>query len=456
MIPFDWILELVLGLAVSIAMLVSLIAYFVEKAIQLVLIIMAYVFGPFFIVMLVSPDTERYTSDFLKMFGEATCWNFIWSGLVTIMIYLIQSGTQTNSPIYMLTNNVTLPVTSNPQNPWFVLLLMLGIMQAMLQVPGYLSRGGVSAKFGILELGFAAYQAKRALGMLYGTHGLYTQLRHAIRDPNSHRWPLNLPNVKAADAAKYSGQVSAGDAYGQKAFAGLASGTALGSGLTAGGASSSLLSAQTSASQALTAAQLQGARLAPAQLAAIGPGAGLTPTQTAALSSAQAALSQAQAAAHSQAQAAALNQAQIASSLNRPQTAALNQGQLGALGALGATALPSAAASMPDAMNKIPVRAGLPLMGDQRVTGRQTHTNLATWLAQKVRLEGGVTFKEYEKGEKHPGVGFSKTGITFDQIGGPDSFSVPTGASKEQRALALAATSFAGGPRRSRQHGSWF
>ncbi len=216
LIPFDWILELILNSAVGIAMLVAMSAYFVERAVALIMIVMAYVLAPLFIVCLVSPDTERYTSDFLKHFGEVALWGFIWGGLTVMLAFSIKEDLGLNSPIYMLTNNATMPITSNPRVHWFVILLMFGIMQAMLQVPRYLSRGSFSAKFGILELGFAAHEAKHALGMLYGTHGLYTQLRHAIRDPNGHRWPLRLPNVKPADAAKYANQVSTGDAYGQK------------------------------------------------------------------------------------------------------------------------------------------------------------------------------------------------------------------------------------------------
>ena len=756
LIPFDWVLELVINLAIGLAMLVSLIVFFVEKAIQLTIVVMAYVFGPFFIVCICSPDTERYVSDFLKVFVEACAWNFIWGGLISILMYTIEEGMKTDSPIYMLTNNATIPVTSNPNNPWFVLLLMLGIMQAMLQVPGYISRGTLSAKPGILELGFAAYQAKRIIGGLYGTHGLYTQMRHALRDPNSHRWPLNLPKVNGANYAALQNQVGTGDKFGQKAFGGLGAGGAAGgaasgalstsstqsalstgqspaltpaqsAALTAGKSltqqqmagltprqrsallssltpeqraalaagkdisltpeqaaalnpaqMSSLASTQNSLTPqqkaaltpaqkaaltrsmtpaqaaalaagktisltpeqsaalglgqtpslasiqptsltpqqkaALTPAQqaalarsmtpaqsaamaagkaitltpeqtaalglgqapalapIQPSSLTPQQLSAMTPAqisaltpaqlSGLTPAHTAALNPAQKdALAQAHAAA-AQAQAAALAQGQAPGvplrqdqsaalaagqvfSLDRNQISALSPKQRGILSAAQSAALghpsntvalaprqaellssgkvimlqqdqiaaftpeqtaglvqaqnialapvttnvplissavpliPSSLPSIPSnliagqsaaiaepstsaspvqisgvtglsgggSQSKIPMRAGLPLTGELRVTGKQTHTNLAAWLAQKVRLEGGVTFHEMDK---HPGVGFSKTGITFDQIGGPDTFSVPVGASKEDRALALAATSFAGGGRDDR------
>ncbi len=173
--------------------------------------------------------------------------------------------------------------------------------------------------------------------------------------------------------------------------------------------------------------------MTPAQTAAMGISSGLTPAG--ALSSVQTtALSQ-----QGQTQSGILPLTQDVSLLQNQSVgvsltpgAATNQARIAVLAGASSTQPPGA---YPDRMSKIPMREGLQLMDRHRVTGKQTHTNLATWLAQQMRLEGGVTF--------HLDPSIKKPGITFDDIGIVDTFGLPPSSSKEQRALALAATSFA-------------
>ncbi len=203
MIPFDWVFELVVNMAIGLATIVSLGAYFVEKAIQLTIIVMAYVFGPLFLVCLASPDTESYTSSFLRLFVEATMWNFIWGGLTELLVYVVNQGQTTGSPFAQISQAAG-SVTGDPQNPWFILLLVLGILQAMLQVPGYLSKGQLRAQGGILEMAFAAAQLQRIIGMFYGTGGLYTALRHGLSNQNlsSYHRPINTSSGAGTTAGQ--------------------------------------------------------------------------------------------------------------------------------------------------------------------------------------------------------------------------------------------------------------
>jgi hypothetical protein len=180
MVPFDWAFELLVNFAIGIATFVSLLAFFVEKAIQLTIVIMAYVFGPFFLACLASPDSESYSTNFIRVFIEATLWNFIWGGLTTLLVYVVNSSADPSTPVGSFTGALA-GVTNNTQNSWFVLLLVLGILQAMLQVPGYLARGHLSAKAGVLEMGFAASGMKQFAGLFYGDKGMISAIRQGAR-----------------------------------------------------------------------------------------------------------------------------------------------------------------------------------------------------------------------------------------------------------------------------------
>ncbi len=80
---------LVLVLMILSALLVSLISFFILKITQIITVIGAFVFGPFFLVFLVSPDTEGYTSNFVKSFLEVILWTFIWSGFLKLLLVIL-------------------------------------------------------------------------------------------------------------------------------------------------------------------------------------------------------------------------------------------------------------------------------------------------------------------------------------------------------------------------------
>ena len=247
-------------------------------------------------------------------------------------MYTIEEGMKADSPIYMLTNNATIPVTSNPNNPWFVLLLMLGIMQAMLQVPRYISRGTLGAKPGILQMGFAAYQAKRIIGGLYGTTDfiLNSGMLCAILTVTAGQ--LNLPKVDGAQYAALQNQVGTGDKFGKKAFGGVSSGGAVNPALAVAGAG--LLSG-ISPGQSAGLLRAQAAGMTPAQATTLSSEkslSSLTAEQMAALTPAQRdALLRAQSAAATPAQAAASASGSNLSSLTPEQIAALNPAQISSL-----------------------------------------------------------------------------------------------------------------------------
>jgi len=82
-------LQIILVLAIGVAMLVALVGFFAMRVVQLVLIVAAYPFAPFFLCLLVSPDTESYASGFIRSFVEATLWTFIWAGFMRLMVILL-------------------------------------------------------------------------------------------------------------------------------------------------------------------------------------------------------------------------------------------------------------------------------------------------------------------------------------------------------------------------------
>ncbi len=81
---------LIVTLLLLSALLVGLVSFLILKITQLVTIIAAFVFGPFFLTFLVSPDTEGYTSNFVTSFLEVSLWTFIWAGFLRMLILILQ------------------------------------------------------------------------------------------------------------------------------------------------------------------------------------------------------------------------------------------------------------------------------------------------------------------------------------------------------------------------------
>jgi hypothetical protein len=186
--PIILIAQLLLVAAIGLAIIGSIVVFFTMKVIQIVIVVAAFVFAPFFLCLLVSPDTDSVVSGFIRSFVETCLWTFVWT--IFLMLFIIALNVDPSGA----NANGLLTVTQNPQNPWFVLFLELGILQAMIQTPGYLSRGKISEAGEFLEIYGLWKLGKGAGNMLFGPDGYASKaFRYAKRSPYN---PLRSDNAK--------------------------------------------------------------------------------------------------------------------------------------------------------------------------------------------------------------------------------------------------------------------
>ncbi len=112
-------------------LIAELIYILVLKAIQTALLTAQYMFAPLFIVFFATPDTENVTSGFVKSFVEVSLWTFVWVGLLKIFVIMILSD----------------------YNPWGKIILAVGILQLMIQVPSFLARAQISPMSDFISAG---------------------------------------------------------------------------------------------------------------------------------------------------------------------------------------------------------------------------------------------------------------------------------------------------------------
>jgi hypothetical protein len=105
------------------SMLIAELVYMlVLKAIQTALITAQYLFAPVFLVCFATPDTESYATGYVKAFVETSLWTFVWVGLLKVMTIILFSDF----------------------NPWGKILISVGVLQLMIQVPSFLGRAQIS------------------------------------------------------------------------------------------------------------------------------------------------------------------------------------------------------------------------------------------------------------------------------------------------------------------------
>lgn len=149
------IIYLVLG-GILIAELVYIL---VLKAIQTALLTAQYMFAPIFLVFFATPDTENVTAGFVRSFVEVSLWTFVWVGLLKIMTIIILSDF----------------------NPWGKILMAVGVLQLMIQVPSFLARAQISPMSDFISAGLVTgglLSAGKALGSTLQSRGM--QLADAI------------------------------------------------------------------------------------------------------------------------------------------------------------------------------------------------------------------------------------------------------------------------------------
>lgn len=115
----------------GVALIAEIIYFLVLKAIQTALLVAQYMFAPIFLVFFATPDTESITSGYVKAFVEVSLWNFVWVGLFKILVIILYSDF----------------------NPWGKIIMAVGILQLMIQVPSFLARAQISPMSDFISAG---------------------------------------------------------------------------------------------------------------------------------------------------------------------------------------------------------------------------------------------------------------------------------------------------------------
>ncbi len=126
----------------AIILIYELFYLIVLKAIQTALLTAQYVFAPFFLVFLSNPVTDNIGTSFLRSFVEVSLWNFIWIGLLKILIILLYSNF----------------------NPWGKIITAIGVLQLMMQVPQFLAHAKISVASDFVSPHFFAKLLKDVSG----------------------------------------------------------------------------------------------------------------------------------------------------------------------------------------------------------------------------------------------------------------------------------------------------
>jgi hypothetical protein len=112
-------------------LIAELIYILVLKSIQTALLCAQYMFAPLFLVFMATPDTEQVCSGFVRSFVEVSLWTFVWVGLLKIMVIIVLSNF----------------------NPWGKIVMTVGVLQLMIQVPSFLARAQISPMSDFISAG---------------------------------------------------------------------------------------------------------------------------------------------------------------------------------------------------------------------------------------------------------------------------------------------------------------
>lgn len=130
-------------------LIAELVYILVLKAIQTALLVAQYMFAPVFLVFFATPDTEQIGSGFVKAFVETSLWTFVWVGLLKVMVIIIYSNF----------------------NPWGKILIAIGVLQLMIQVPSFLARAQISPMSDFISAGLVTGGLFKAFSGLSGVIG---------------------------------------------------------------------------------------------------------------------------------------------------------------------------------------------------------------------------------------------------------------------------------------------
>ncbi|MBY0549891.1 MAG: hypothetical protein K2W95_21640 [Candidatus Obscuribacterales bacterium] len=143
-------------------LIAELIYILVLKAIQTALLVAQYMFAPVFLVFFATPDTEQIAAGYVKAFVETSLWTFVWVGLLKVMVIIIYSNF----------------------NPWGKILIAIGVLQMMIQVPGFLARAQISPMSDFVSAGLITGGLLKAFTGLSGvlSSGASSLITRAIEE----------------------------------------------------------------------------------------------------------------------------------------------------------------------------------------------------------------------------------------------------------------------------------
>lgn len=125
-------------------LIAELVYILILKAIQTALLTAQYMFAPIFLVFFATPDTESYATGYVRAFVETSLWTFVWVGLLKVMTIVLFSNF----------------------NPWGKILIAIGVLQLMIQVPSFLGRAQISPMSDFVTAGLVFGTFSKALGGL--------------------------------------------------------------------------------------------------------------------------------------------------------------------------------------------------------------------------------------------------------------------------------------------------
>ncbi len=123
-----WLLFIVFGVVV----ITEIVYFLVLKAIQEALLAAQFLFGYIFLVCFASPDTEHMAAGFVRSFIEVSLWSFVWLLLLKVLVIVLNSS-------------------DNPTGAQ--ILLLIGVLQIMIQVPSFMGRAQISPMSEFLTAG---------------------------------------------------------------------------------------------------------------------------------------------------------------------------------------------------------------------------------------------------------------------------------------------------------------
>lgn len=101
------------------------VAFLVLKAIQTAVMMAQYMFAPIFLAFYALPETEHIATAYVRSCIEVSLWTFIWAGLLRLLVVVMADQTVDGLP-------------------WGKLLMILGVLQIMLNVPQFMGKAQIS------------------------------------------------------------------------------------------------------------------------------------------------------------------------------------------------------------------------------------------------------------------------------------------------------------------------